>query len=149
MAWLQIAAAVVGAIGSISQAQAAKNAANYNAQLAERNAVIARQQAAANEDAQRRHANRVLGRMRSGYGASGVTSEGSPLDVLEDSVAEAELDALNIRYQGELGAMGYQSEAAMQRTAGKNAMRQGYFRAAGSLLGAGANYYAQGTPIRT
>lgn len=148
MAWVPIAMAVVAAVGAMSQAASARSAAKYNASIAERNAVVARQQAAVNEDAQRRAAYRALGRMRAGYGAAGVTVEGSPLDVLEDSAAEAELDALNIRYKGELTAMGYQDEATLQRMRGKAAMTAGIFKAGSALLGgAGAYYSAYGNPF--
>lgn len=148
MAWVAIAAAVVSAVGALSQAASARSAAKYNASVAERNGVVARQQAAANEDAQRRHAYRALGRIRAGYGAAGVTVEGSPLEVLEDSAAEAELDALNIRYKGELTAMGYQSEAELQRARGKAAMTAGIFKAGTALLGGASAYYsAYGSPM--
>lgn len=141
MAWLQIAATVISAVGAISQAVSARNAAKYNAAVAERNAVISRQQAAANEAAQRRDAFRAMGRIRAGYGAAGVATEGTPLDVLEDSAAEAELDALNIRYKGEIAAMGYESEAQLQKTRAKSALVTGVFNAGSALLSGGAQYY--------
>jgi hypothetical protein len=139
--FLLIAGAAMSAIGALSAASAQKNAADYNADVAKRNALIARQQASANEAAQRRDASRALGKMRAGYGASGVVgSEGTPLDVLEDSVATAELDALNIRYSGELEAMGYQDEARLQKMRGKAAMREGYFKAGSAILGGMSSY---------
>lgn len=134
-------AAVVSAVGMISQAQSAKSAANYNAAVAERNATVSRQQAAANEAAQRRENYRAMGRIRAGYGAAGVTPEGSPLDILESSAAEAELDALNTRYKGELTAIGYQDEATLQRSRASSAMTAGVLNAGSALLsGAGKSY---------
>lgn len=141
MAWVPVVMGVVSAVGAVSQAASARSAANYNAQVAERNATVARQQAAVNEQAQRRDAYRALGRMRAGYGAAGVATEGTPLDVLENSAAEAELDALNIRYKGQLASMGYGEEANLQRSRGKSAMTAGVFKAGTALLGAGGAYY--------
>lgn len=130
------------AISAISQGQAAKNEANYNAQIAERNAGVARDQAAADADAQRRHATQVLGSARAAYGASGVTAEGSPLDVLTMSASNAELDRQNILYRGELKAMGYQDTARLDRSRAGAAAKNGYFGAASAVLTGGAKYYA-------
>lgn len=132
--FIQIGAAIIGAIGSVQQGNAAKSAANYNARVAENNATLARQQAAAQEEQHRRLARRQLGQMRAAYGASGVTMEGSPLDILAQSAKDAELDALNIRYGGELKAQGLESEAVLERYRGESAQRAGYMGAATGLL---------------
>lgn len=128
----------ISAVGAIQQGQAAKQTANYNAALADRNAVIATQQSAAHEEAQRKLDRRRMGAMRAGYSASGVTPDGSPLDVLGDSIAEAELNALNIRYEGQLAAQGYTESAGVSRRQGKQAEAAGYFNAGSALLTGGA-----------
>lgn len=136
----------LGAVSAIQQGNAANSAAKYNAAIAERNAVTARQQAAAEEDKQRRLAYMRLGNARAAYGASGVNLEGSPLDVLEQSAAEEELDALTIRYQGDLTSRNYLEQAALDRAQGKNAKMAGYMGAGSAiLLGAaqGANMYSK------
>lgn len=128
----------VATVGAISQGNAAKKSADYNAAIADRNAVVATQQASANEEAQRKIDARRMGMARAGYGASGVTSDGSVLDVLGDSIAEAELNALNIRYEGQLASQGYGDSASSQRAAGKNAQTAGYMQAGAALLQGGA-----------
>ena len=148
---LAIAGAAMSAVGAISQGNAARKSAEYNAAIADRNAVVATQQAAANEEAQRKIDARRMGAARAGYGASGVTSDGSVLDVLGDSIAEAELNALNIRYEGKLAAQGYGDTAASQRAAGKNAQRSGYMQAGASLLTGGSkayDIYQRGNPTK-
>lgn len=125
------------ALGQIQQAQAARAAAEYNARVAEMNAVLAEQQAAAEEDRQRRLSYKQLSAMRAGYGAAGVSIEGSPLDVLEESAANAELDALTIRHAGQVRATAYRQEAALERYRGKAATRAGYISAASTLLTGG------------
>lgn len=140
-----IAGAVVQAVGAIRSAQSASAAADYNAQIAERNAALARDQAASDEQRQRIQARKQLGAMRAGYGASGVTLDGSPLDVLENSAAEAELDALTIRYKGEVSALGYRTESAQQRARSANATTEGYYNAGSALLQGGAKAYGMGS----
>jgi hypothetical protein len=129
-----MAAAAVSAVGAIQQGQANKAAASYNAQLAERDATISRQQASMDAETQRRDSQQTLGAMRAAYGASGVTMEGSPLDVLEASAEAAERDRQTLLYKGELRAMGYESDAAGQRYRGKQAETASYYSAGSSIL---------------
>ncbi len=148
---LSAAGAVFSAIGAISGGQSARRASDYNAAIADRNAVVATQQASANEEAQRKIDARRMGAARAGYGASGVTSDGSVLDVLGDSIAEAELNALNIRYEGKLAAQGYGDTAASARASGKSAQRAGYMQAGAALLTGGSkayDIYQRGNPSK-
>lgn len=143
--FIQAAAAVFSAVGALSSGNAASSAAEYNARLAERNAQISRDQAAADAEQQQRHARLVIGTARAGYGASGITLEGSPLDVLAMSASNAELDRQSILYRGELRGMGYDSEAALDRQRASTANTQGFFGAASALLtgGAKAAYFSR------
>lgn len=134
--------AAVGAVGAIRQGNATAKAAKTNALFQQRNAVIARQQAAEDADRSRRAARRRLGALRAGFGASGVSLEGSPLDVLEDQAMESELDALTIQYQGELSAIGLESEAALSRERARASKTAGYLKAGSSLLTGAADVYS-------
>jgi hypothetical protein len=131
----------MAAYGAVKQGNEAKAVGEYNAALGLQNAAIARDQAQADAASQERHSTRVIGAMRAGYGASGVTLEGSPLDVLESSAAEAELDRQNILYRGELRALGYNSGAELDRMRGSSGQQAGYFGAASSILMGGARAY--------
>jgi hypothetical protein len=133
---IMAASAVIGAVAVVRQGQAAKAASEFNAKMADRNREIAKSQTDALSIQQRRQAIKQLGSMRAGYGASGVTLEGSPLDVLEESVAEAELENQNIHYQGLLKQQGYQADAGLDRANGRNAARIGYLKGASGLLSA-------------
>jgi hypothetical protein len=130
---------VVGIASSIGQAQQAKSAANYNAKVAENQAISARQEAAANADMQRRRSAKTLGSMQANYAASGVTLEGSPLEILEQSARESELDRQTILWSGESRAAGYEATADLERTRGKNAMASGMLSAAGTAIKGGAS----------
>lgn len=134
VSYAQVAGTVISVIGALNQGQQAKDAANYNAQVANNNAIAARQQAEANAAAQQRKARLQIGSMRAGYGAAGVGLEGSPMDVLEQSAAMAELDRQNILYGGTLKAGGYQATAGLELMRGDAAETGSYFSAGSALL---------------
>lgn len=137
---LIIAGTAMQAIGAIQQGNAARGAANYNAAMLDQNAATERQQAGAREDAQRRRAAQVLGSQRAAFAQSGGGMGGSAADVMQQSAINAELDALTLRYEGDLRARGMESQAVGERFAGKQAQRQGYMQAVGSILGGVGQY---------
>lgn len=144
-----VASGVIGAIGAIQSANAQSAAAEYNARVQERNAIITDQNRKQAMDTaeiaaadKRRENRRVMSAMRVAYGTSGVDMAGSPLDVLEDTALEQELDATRISYEGRVrgreGAiqmLGLQEGANLSRMEGKAARTAGYIGAAGSLAG--------------
>lgn len=135
--YLTAAAAVVSTIGAIQQASAASSADKYNAAIATQNAQIATDQANTQLAQQQQDAVRKFGSIKAGYGASGVTSDGSPMDVLADSFTQSEMDANTIIYNGKLRAAGYTNTASLDTASASNAMTAGYTKAASTaLLGA-------------
>jgi hypothetical protein len=132
--FIMLAGAAVSAYGAVSQANAQKQAATFNAALNERNALVATQQSTAEAERIRRSASRVQGSMVAGLGASGLTLEGSALDALGDSAAQAQLDIETVKYRGKLQAMGYHSNAQLDQMQGDVAQEQGYYRAASEVL---------------
>lgn len=140
--FLILGSAAIKGIGQLKQAAAMRKAANFNADVAEQNAQFSLQESAANERSFRVMARKQLGDMRANYGASGiVASESSAQDILEESAATAEMDALRIRHQGELKAYGYRQDAKLNRMSAANAMPQGLLSASGTLLdGLGTGY---------
>ncbi len=141
MLLMQIAGTTMSVVGALKQGQAQSDALNFNAQMGGQNAVVARQQAAADEARQRRENLLRAGNLRAGYGASGVTLDGSPLDVLEMAATTGELDAQNIRYKGSLRAIGYENSAALDTAGASNALTSSYYRAGSELLSGGAKAY--------
>lgn len=131
----------VGAVGTgvqvvsaIKQGDAANDAAQYNAEMASNNAIASINQATEDERMFRVQSRQMLGDIRSGYAASGVTLEGSPEDVLYQSASNAELDALKIRHGGQLKAKGYKDSEGLSIMQGRSAQANGYMSAAGLLL---------------
>lgn len=104
------------ALGSaLTSVAGATGSARADAQAAEYNAALARNEARAEENRVRRLAGRELGQIRAGIAKSGVTTEGSPLLALAESAELAELDALNVRYSGESSASLYEQRAKSSR----------------------------------
>ena len=141
--FIQMAGTVISVVGALSQGQASADASNYNRAINQRNATIATQQAAADEARQRRENLLRAGNLRAGYGASGVTVDGSPLDVLEMAATNGELDAQNIRYKGMIRATGYNDTATLDGMAADNAKTASYFKASSELLAGGARAYGE------
>lgn len=137
-----VAASAMSAVASIKQGQAAKAAAQYNAQVGEQNATAAEQQAQSQAFLHSRRASMENGGLLANYGASGVVSgEGSPLEVLAQSAANAEWDRQTIVYNGRVRANSLRNQAGLDTAQGETAEQNGYMSAAGSLLqGAGQAY---------
>lgn len=111
-------------MGALQAGRAGQQAAAYNMESAQ-------MEGAAREAAQRRESSRQLGSIRAGIAKSGARMEGTPLMVLAESAANAEIDALNTRF-----STGRQVE--LERMRGAEARRAAYWGAGTSLL-AGAS----------
>lgn len=129
--------------GSLMSGAGAANAAEYNAAIARRNAAIARSQATADAADKRRSNNRTLGAIHAVYGSSGLTLNGSSLDVLADTAAEQELDARRIEYKGDLRVMDQMERAALLEAQAESARTASYLSAFGNLV-SGATRMAAG-----
>lgn len=134
MAGMSVIGGAMGAIGAQVQGQSQAMAQQFNADVAQRNAGLARQAAQFDAASQERQARMALGSIRAAYGASGVTSSGSPLDVLEMSVQNAKRDYNAILYKGELKAMGYEDTRTLSLYGAESAKTQADFATASSLI---------------
>jgi hypothetical protein len=103
--WLALAQAGM----QVSQGEAAK-------QQAEAQGKVAGDQALADESSFRRSARAMRGENAAALAESGLTPDGSSGMVADQSAAEAELDALNIRYQGQVRRMGLMNEGRAARS---------------------------------
>lgn len=123
----------VSTIGAIQQGNAAAAAAKFNAKLAKRDAQIAQQNAALEAEQIEERNRRIQGTARANIAASGITVQGSPLDVLEESAAQGEQDRLNALIFGQNNAQASFLDAQREKMAAKNARRTGFFNAAGTV----------------
>jgi len=136
---ITVAAAGFGAYASVKQGKSQSDWNKYNAQVAERNAKTAKAVAEVEAARKRRETQRLSSRQRALYGKAGVTFEGSPLLVMEDTAAEGELDALLIEYRGLTQTQAYQSQAESSRMKARQAKAAGWYGAGTSLLGAASS----------
>lgn len=146
--------AAVGAYSSISQGDAqsasykrAAAADDFNAQMMRAKSGNALRVADANEEATRRGSARAMGATRAALTEAGIGSEGSAADIVQQSSQDAELDALNVRYKGQLESTGYLDQANLDEFSAKgnrenagNAKTAGYLGAASSVLSAYGGY---------
>ena len=151
-----LVSSLVGAAGSIQQANATADAERYNAKVASMNARISGRMAhdaqvrgAQDEQRKRFDISQVKGRQEAAMAANGLDiSFGSPLDTLVDTATLGELDALTIRSNFMREAYGHKvnqaNRRAEQQLHGMNAdaaESAGYLSAAGTLLTGAGNAY--------
>lgn len=125
----------VGVAGSIQAGKAQKAQADYNAKVAENDAIAAKQKAEYDASIHREKVAKLLSTQKALYGKSGVqSSSGSPLLVQNDTVTEGELDAQAILYGGDIEAGRSKSAASLYRMQGKQAKKASYYEAGSTLL---------------
>ena len=144
-----VASAALGAVSSYSQGKSQQAMYNYQAQVAQQNAKIANNNAAMErqtgiEEArmQRIKTLQAVGSQQAAMAANGMDiTQGTSLDIIEDTSAMGELDALQIQTNYERKALSYEqqannfsNEANMDVIAGKNAYRSGVINAAATGL---------------
>lgn len=117
----------MGMMGQLQAGQAQSSAAAYNAKMTQ-------MQSKMEIDRIRRQSARHQSALRVNIAKSGVTSEGTPLMVLAESEANAEIDALNTQWSAD-------RQVDLYKMQGKSAKRASQIGAGSSLLaGAGRLY---------
>jgi hypothetical protein len=141
-----IAGSAMSAVGQIQGGMAAEaegksqqNLAQYNAALQEREAQQIEQRTALQQKQQAEAADRAQSTMRAGLGASGaVSTEGSPLMIQAKQASEAELENLNIGFQGSEEALASRVGAEQSRMKGEDLLAEGQARKTAGFMGAGS-----------
>lgn len=131
---LLMAAAVVSAVGTMQQGQAAQSQAEFEARVSERDAGILRDQAAQRAQKARRSGSARAASERVQLAGAGARLEGTPLDILGQLASDAELSALEEIHAGDVAATRHQTRATSTRARGAAARRQSMFKAGSSLL---------------
>jgi len=141
-----VAGTAISAYSAYQQGQQAADAAKqqaawnqYNAQVAQREAEAERQAMAFEAQQQKRQGKMLLARQRALIGVSGVTMEGSPLLVAEDTAAQLALENANIRMTGHRRAAAYESQSILDLSKASAASKSasGYKKA--GMYGAGSS----------
>lgn len=151
--------AAVSAAGAISQSNAQSAAAKTQSQMMDYNKEVDKLQAqnalnvsSAQQMQQQRAARQALGRQRAAAAQAKVGLGGTTEDLLDRSETLANLDQLNIAYEGKLRALGYTTQSEIDSFQSKLYLNQaaaaktaGYYKAASSFASAfGSGYGSTG-----
>ena len=131
------ASVVGGMMGYKGNMAAAKNAqavADYNAKVAENEAVLLARAKRDQEESLRKQSDRLEGTQRVMVASSGVQTTGSPLQTLADTYFSTEEDAAMIQYASSIEQVQKASEATLTRTEGRARASALKYAAYGSLL---------------
>jgi hypothetical protein len=120
MAWANWLGAGLQAVGALNQGKMAQQSAEYNAQLNDISTGV-------RERAILRAYDQTRGTTRTNIAKSGVTTSGTPMAVIAESAANAELDLLNNRVFGQL-------ESGRLRRGGEYARSASKLQAGAALL---------------
>lgn len=139
-----IAGSAIGAVSSYSQGKQQQAMYNYQAQIAEENAKIAQKNAATErqtgiEEArlQRIKTLQAIGSQKTAMAANNMdVTQGTSLDIIQDTAAMGELDALQIETNYERKALAYEqqannfsNQANLDVISGRNAYKSGKINA--------------------
>jgi hypothetical protein len=140
------ASTAVAVVGAVQQAQAARETAKTQRKVAEYNVQVAQQQAQLERARIEDRRRQVIAAQRAGYGAAGVTAEGSPLDVLTETAKESGYDAALAAYNAQLQAQRATMAGQLAQQESRAQETAAYYQAGGSLLsgiGSGVTQYRQ------
>jgi hypothetical protein len=154
----KIAGSILGAYGQMTTASATSaqllmqaNAMDYNAEVSRFMGRQALEASMSQQLAQRRGARKVLGRQRAAIAQAGIGTGGSAADVVAESATLAELDAMNIAFEGaarfraaltqadfdEANALSYRYGASAAKRAGRLGAARSLLSGAASIWGKG------------
>lgn len=114
-ATIAVASAAVGISTSVAQANQQKAVANYQRQVNLQNAKASKEAAQAKIENQRRQAKFTYGSQLAKLGGMGALAEGSPLDIMGQSAGQQEYDNMVTEYEGEVQAIQFQQQAALNK----------------------------------
>lgn len=132
---LGLVGTAVSAIGQVQAGNQAAKVGEYNAKVAENDAIAEQQRAQYEAGLIRDDKKRILGTQLAAQAANGVSvSSGSPVAVLGDTSANAEMDVLARLYGGESSAIASRNSAALSRAEGAAQKSAGMLSAGTTLL---------------
>lgn len=128
----------ISAYGSYKAGEESKEQADYNAITAETERTHIEAVGELNEFRRRKQLATATGEQIAKYAKSGVKFTGSPLDVIADSIANAELEIAIGKFNIKTEAERKSQEAAELRRYGRVQQRAGQYQAASTLLSTAA-----------
>lgn len=143
MGWAQLIGQGIQAAGQMNQGKLDEQAAKTNQLLSNAQASDALLRGTKDEERYRRQIAMIAGQQKAEFGARNVAVDGTALDILGDTAAIGEEDALTIRNNAAREAWGYRNQASEAARWGANQRTNADASSFGSLLTAGANAYGQ------
>lgn len=141
------ASAAAGASAAIVQSRRAAATSDYNADVSDQQAELAKRAGETAEADTREQTARVRALQRAQLSDSNITGEGTPLLLLLDSAAESEVEAQRARYTGQVAEQGSRANSNLARWQSSQAIQGGMIGAGTSLLTgaaqAGSAYYGR------
>lgn len=148
MAVSQVISGIGSAYGQYQAGRAEASAIRFNASMAKIEAAILKTRLPLIEAKRefevkrvRRERRRMTSRQIAAFSKAGVLLQGSPLSVIEDSVAESELDIISINFNANVAKMDISTdisklgiEAGFLQRQASIAERSGFFKAGTTLL---------------
>ena len=132
---------VIGALGSTVQGIGQMFQAKEEVEVGDYNSEILRQRATAErasgdllESQKRKILKSNIGTQVSLFANSGIKMSGSPIEVITDSLANAEMDIAIDRYNTEVAARGFESQAQMERFKAEQRERTARAKASSSFI---------------
>lgn len=130
---------LIGGIGQLKQADQIEELGDRNARILEQQAISEREGQSLLEGQKRRLIKSRIGTQVAAVAGRGLKLTGSPLDVMVDSLTNAELDISIDRYNSEVTARGFESQAGMTRFEARQESARKTARAGGTFLSTAVN----------
>jgi len=140
---------IVSGIGGVISAKQETDTGAYNAAVLQQRAEAERRSQTLLEAQKRKIIEANLGTQVALYAKSGIKMTGSPLDVMLDSLTNAEMDIAIDRYNSEVAARGYETEAQITRMEAKQRASLGYLKTGGTFLSDTASFLKSQQEIGT
>lgn len=135
-----IAAGLAG-MSAIQQGNAAAAENEFNANVSSQDAQIADMDAEFAAGRFREDTARLLGAQAAATGKNGLAASGSPMLIMAETAADAEIDALNIRRRGAVEAGRLRTQGGFYNLAGASAQKAGYLGAGSALLTGASSFF--------
>jgi hypothetical protein len=137
----------LSAYGQYKEGKQQEKISEYNAAELEKRAKQEKVRAEYDEAAHRKRIQSVLSSQKAYQGTTGVDSP-AHLASLQETAIEGEMDALAIRYGGDVAASRAKSEAQIERYRGRSARQTSLLRTGATLL-TGGSMLARRQPLPT
>ena len=131
---LEQASPLLKFFGQRRQASAQAQVFEFNAAVHRQRADLIRKRTALDVERQRRRARSFRKKQEALFAKAGVRLTGSPLEVIAESAAELEFDALLTQFEGDIEALNASTSAAIALTRAQQIEQAGFVSAGTTLL---------------